>query len=179
MLSLYLCADVSIRQETVVVSTYTVIFEGFGVQLILGVYSSVQDTVEGAPPPKASAHFCNPAPARDCLAVIKAPPADHDVPSYSSVHDTEVGEFLHQKQLQHFVFQLLLVDILPLIRDPPADHDVPLYSSVHDTAAGALPPKASPSFCVPVPAKHCLPVIKAPPADHEVPLYSWVHDLLL
>ncbi len=38
------------------------------------------------------------------------------------------------------------------------------------------PPKASPAFCVPAPAKSLLPVIKAPPADHDVPLYSSVHE---
>ena len=45
------------------------------------------------------------------------------------------------------------------------DHDVPLYSSVH-ALMGLLPPNASPSFCVPAPAKPYLAVDKAPPADH-------------
>ena len=49
------------------------------------LYSSVHDT-PGAPP-KASAEVCVPAPANCCLAVIKAPPVDHDVPLYSSVHE--------------------------------------------------------------------------------------------
>jgi len=38
-------------------------------------------------PPKTSPAFCVPAPAELYLAVIKAPPAVQDVPSYSSVHD--------------------------------------------------------------------------------------------
>ena len=47
-------------------------------------------------------------------------------------------------------------------------HEVPLYSSVQDTTSfpASKPPKASPSFCVPAPAKPILEVIKAPPADH-------------
>ena len=52
-----------------------------------GVYSSVHDKADGAAPPKANAAFCSPAPANSRLAVIKAPPADHEVPLYSSVHD--------------------------------------------------------------------------------------------
>ena len=52
-----------------------------------------------------------------------------------------------------------------------------MYSSVHDTWEGdTKPPKASPAFCVPAPAKERLPVIKATPADHDEPLYSSVHD---
>jgi hypothetical protein len=49
---------------------------------------------------------------------------------------------------------------------PPEDQDEPLYSSVHDTIGGFIvPPKASPAFCVPAPAKAILPVIRVPPAD--------------
>ena len=51
-----------------------------------------------------------------------------------------------------------------------------MYSSVHDNAAKQSPPKASPEFCVPAPAKPNLAVIKAPPVDHVEPLYSSVHD---
>ena len=57
------------------------------------------------------------------------------------------------------------------------DHDVPLYSSVQDTFEGErYPPKASPAFCVPDPAKPLLAVIKDPPAVHDVPLYSSVQE---
>jgi len=47
----------------------------------------VHATVVGVAPPKASPAFCVPAPPRKCLDVIKAPPVDHDIPLYSSVHD--------------------------------------------------------------------------------------------
>ncbi len=55
------------------------------------VYSSVHDTVEGEFPPKASPAVCVPAPAKLFLAVIKAPPAVHDEPLYSSVHEHVKG----------------------------------------------------------------------------------------
>ncbi len=38
------------------------------------------------------------------------------------------------------------------------------------------PPKASPTFCVPAPAKPHLAVANAPPVDQDVPLYSSVQD---
>ena len=55
-----------------------------------GEYSSVQD-LTGDMPPKASPAFCVPAPAKLYLAVDKAPPAVHDEPLYSSVHDRDGG----------------------------------------------------------------------------------------
>jgi len=56
--------------------------------IVVGEDSSVHVTEEpGVAPPKASPEVCVPAPAKFRLAVIKAPPADQDVPLYSSVHD--------------------------------------------------------------------------------------------
>jgi len=55
-------------------------------------YSSVHAPF-GEYPPKASAAFCVPAPAKLFLAVIKAPPAVHEVPLYSSVHDNSPPEY--------------------------------------------------------------------------------------
>ena len=46
---------------------------------------------KGVCPPYAKAAFCVPAPAKECLAVIKAPPAVQVEPSYVSVHATTVG----------------------------------------------------------------------------------------
>ena len=38
-------------------------------------------------PPNANPAFWVPAPPKNSLAVIKAPPTDHDEPLYSSVHE--------------------------------------------------------------------------------------------
>ena len=77
--------------------------------------------------------------------------------------------------------------VVPVNPNPPVEHEYSKvllytnpgeYSSVHETVVvGEQPPKASPAFCVPAPAKPNLAVIKAPPDDHDVPLYSSVHDL--
>ena len=73
--------------------------------------------------------------------------------------------------------------VVPVKLKSPVEHEYSkvfvltnpeVYSSVHDNAAP--PPKASPAFCVPAPAKLALPVIKAPPVDHDDPLYSSVQD---
>ena len=43
-------------------------------------------------PPKAKAAVFVPAPAKLYLAVDRAPPADHEVPLYVSVHDKKDGD---------------------------------------------------------------------------------------
>ena len=82
----------------------------------------------------------------------KAPPADHDAPLYSSVHDTKEGDTSPPKASPSFCVPAPAKPSLPVIKAPPADHDDPSYSSVHDKPLGFLPPKASPAFCVPAPA---------------------------
>ncbi len=84
-------------------------------------------------PPKASASFCVPAPAKSRLAFIKAPPPDHEDPLYSSVHDTIEG-VLPPKASPVFCVPAPAKVCLPVIKAPPDDHDEPLYSSVHDNA---------------------------------------------
>ena len=162
MLSLYLCADVSIRQETVVVPL-TQLYSKVLVFTIVGEYSSVHDT--NGDPPKASAEVCVPAPAKLSLAVIKAPPVDHDVPLYTSVHAPTGAP---PKASPAFCVPAPANRCLAVIKAPPAVHDVPSYSSVHANVAKdgdpTYPPKASPAFCSPSPANRCLTVIKAPPS---------------
>jgi hypothetical protein len=53
----------------------------------------VQD-LYGKAPPNANPASCVPAPANRRLAVIKAPPAVHEEPSYSSVHVYVDGWFV-------------------------------------------------------------------------------------
>jgi hypothetical protein len=97
----------------------------------------VQDTVakDGLPkfPPKASPAFCVPTPANLHLAFIKAPPADHVEPSYSSVHDSFPPPSFPPKASPAFCVPAPAKLYLAVDNDPPAIHDVPLYSSVHDT----------------------------------------------
>ena len=57
------------------------------------LYDSVHATVEAPLPPNAKAAVFVPAPPKPYLAVDKAPPADHDVPLYNSVHPKTVGAF--------------------------------------------------------------------------------------
>jgi hypothetical protein len=50
------------------------------------LYSSVEDEFPGLGfPPNINPAFCVPAPPKPYLAVANAPPADQDVPLYSSV----------------------------------------------------------------------------------------------
>jgi len=106
-------------------------------------------------PPKASPAFWVPAPPDKESAVIKAPPADHEVPLYSSVHDTvvKVGDpKFPPKASPAFCVPAPAKLDLPVIKAPPADHEDPLYSSVHAPAvfgagkAALFPPKAIPAF---------------------------------
>jgi len=111
----------------------------------------VHDTTDGEThPPKASPAFCSPAPAKPHLAVIKAPPVDHDEPLYSSVHDTTPDGVLPPNASPAFCVPAPAKVLLAFIKAPPADHDVPLYSSVHamveKLGAPNCPPKASASF---------------------------------
>ena len=91
-------------------------------------------------PPKASAEFCSPAPAKEYLAVDKAPPADHDVPLYSSVHAIIVGnEITPPKASPAFYVPAPAKKNLAVDKAPPADHEDPLYSSVHDNVVNTGP----------------------------------------
>ena len=144
-MSLYLCADVSIRQETVVVPL-TQLYSNVLVGINVGEDSSVHDTVDGDAPPKASPAFWVPAPPKPFLAVIKAPAADQDVPSYSSVHDEFAGA-CPPKASPSFCVPAPAKVTLAVIKAPPAAHDAPSYSSVHvANPPGVTPPKASPAF---------------------------------
>ena len=94
------------------------------------LYSSVHETVPvGAQPPTANPAFCSPAPAKNPLAVIKAPPVDHDEPLYSSVHDTVEGD-LPPNARPAFCVPAAAWSALAVIKSPPDDHEVPSYSSV-------------------------------------------------
>ena len=55
--------------------------------ITLVLYSSVHVVI--LPPPAASPALCVPAPAKTLLAVINEPPADQDVPLYSSVQEND------------------------------------------------------------------------------------------
>ena len=102
------------------------------------LYSSVHDTVAvaGVLPPKASPALCVPFPAKEALAVIKATPADHDVPLYSSVQDAIAG-LQPTKASPAFCVPAPAKAHLAVIKAPPVDHDVPLYSWVHVVRPGA------------------------------------------
>ena len=103
---------------------------------------------------------CVPAPAKRALEVIKAPPAVHEVPLYSSVQDP-YGVW-PPKASPAFCVPVPAKWHLAVIKAPPADHDDPLYSSVQDVKPGGpgiLPPKASVEFCSPAPAKKFLATI--------------------
>ena len=96
------------------------------------MYSSVHDNEAGFLPPNASPAACVPDPAKQPLAVIKAPSEDHDVPSYFSVHDNEVDGEHPPKASASFCVPTPAKLRLAVIKAPPAVHDVPSYSSVHD-----------------------------------------------
>ena len=100
----------------------------------------MHDTVVGVLPPNANPAFCVPAPAKEVLDVIKAPPADHDVPLYSSVH-ARLGKSPPPNAKPAFCVPAPPEEFLSVIKEPPADHDVPLYSFV--MPVHLPPPQAS------------------------------------
>ena len=85
-------------------------------------------------PPNAKLAFCVPAPAKELLAICKAPPVDQEVPSYSSVQ--VLG--LKVESYPPIAKPASCVPVPPnfalaTCKAPPVDQEVPLYSSVHDT----------------------------------------------
>ena len=80
-------------------------------------------------PPAASPAFCVPAPTNELLAVINAPPADQEVPLYSSVQVTSTFE-KPPATSPAFCVPNPANSLLAVINAPPADQEVPLYSSV-------------------------------------------------
>ena len=96
----------------------------------------MQDTVLKllSNPPNAKLAFWVPVPAKYVLACDKAPPVDHDEPSYSSVHDNGGGDTKPPNATAAFCSPAPAKPFLAVIKVPPADHDVPLYSSVQDNA---------------------------------------------
>ncbi len=80
-------------------------------------------------PPNASPAFCVPAPANNLLATINTPPADQDVPLYSSVQDKGP---LPPNASPAFCDPAPAKPHLAVANAPPSDQDVPLYSSVQD-----------------------------------------------
>ena len=103
----------------------------------LGLYSSVQDADPA--PPNANPAFCVPAPANIYLAVDKALPADHDVPSYSSVHDSSFISSSPPNANAADCIPAAAKLNLAVDKLPPDDHEAPLYSSVIDTLMELLP----------------------------------------
>ena len=86
----------------------------------------MQDT--DGEPPNANAAFCSPAPPKCCLAVIKAPPAVHEAPLYSSVHDTleKDGAPIYPPNANAaFCSPAPAKLFLAVIKAPPADHVPP------------------------------------------------------
>jgi len=83
-------------------------------------------TVDGVAPPNANAAVFVPAPAKLDLAVIIAPPADHDVPLYASVQATFVGDNPPNANAAVFVAPAPPKAHLAVIIAPPADHIPPV-----------------------------------------------------
>ena len=87
-------------------------------------------------PPAVNTSFCVPAPAKAYLAVINAPPADQDVPLYSSVQETPGTALIKPPATSAaFCVPAPVKACLAIIKAPPTDQDVPLYSSVQETVA--------------------------------------------
>jgi hypothetical protein len=126
------------------------------------LYASVQEL-----PPNAKAAFCVPAPAKPDLPVIKAPPADQEVPLYASVQDTVAGvEPPNAKDA--FCVPAPAKLNLAVIKAVLVAQEVPLYASAHDTIVGVRPPNAKAAVWVPAPAKPYLLTLIAPPADQAL-----------
>ena len=97
-------------------------------------------------PPKANAAVFVPAPAKVFLAVIIAPPADHDVPLYVSVQATANTGAAPPKANAAVFVPAPAKTLLAVIIAPPAVQVDPLYASVHATAAGLFPANANAAF---------------------------------
>ena len=114
-----------------------------------------------------------PHPERPDLPVIKFPPPDQDVPSYSSVVLSRVVP-VHPPNFKPAVCVPHAPTLSQFVVDtfPPPDQDVPSYSSDDLSQSVLVPEKQSPAVNVPVPPAYFLAVFKFPPPDQDAPSYS-------
>ena len=130
--------------------------------------------VDGFKPPNANPAFCVPAPANLVVAIPKAPPTLQDVPLYSSVQETTLGEHPPTANPAFCVPADPIYPLEVIIFEGALLQDEPSYFSVAPVTDGVSDPKANAAVCVPAPDKWLLAIFKAPPAVQAVPLYSSV-----